>query len=623
MSEIKMRYVFEKKINDDSDLSGLIRQILKDASSDMVDDRLFIDLSEVFYSLKRGSSFSRYRLELVSKSRLNIAISDLIKLDKAIMTTPEQKYFTVTRYYDGVSESFCERLYPKFAKYERGLRQLIILVLSKAMGPNWPEQTLSKEQIDNLKGISKGKFRTHDVIENMTLYELEGYLFNRKSYSYEEIVESQFNSSTLKEQDKDALLSLIEQMKPKSLWERNFSSIGRQEDWEKSLKEVQDVRNKVAHHKTITEKEYKSTLRALNELSRKIDNTVEQIEDAEFSNITVADVMAGFSGIAETMANVLKQYDFSEVFRSIQNVTASIQPIVDSIRNLYSNGLYERIQANMQATISGLQDSIRPILEMQQQINTAGLISALEPLCIEQYEPEIKTVIGVDGCKSGWLVAACTDNRISLSKFCSIKEIIDNVQFEVCLIDMIIGLQSKVTNIRPEAEARKELKNRASTMFPAPSRQAVYGSTKEERLAANVKALGKKYTSQTDAIIPKIRELDEYMQSEPDMRDKILESHPEVCFSRLNGEVIQNSKHTEDGIKDRAMILQRYLPEVSYEWVRDQAKIMKCAEDDIVDAICLAIVAGMQTQGETETIPKEPMADETGLLMKLTVPEYR
>lgn len=230
-------------------------------------------------------------------------------------------------------------------------------------------------------------------------------------------------------------------------------------------------------------------------------------------------------------------------------------------------------------------------------------------------------VIGVDGCKGGWLVALLKDSGLDLYKFSSINELVDELPFDICLIDMIIGLQSKATEVRPETEARKELKNRASTMFPSPSRQAVYGSTKEERLTANLKALGKKFTSQTNAIIPKIRELDEYMQKAPEMRDKILESHPEVCFARLNGVVLQSSKHTQDGIKDRASILQRYLPEVSYEWVQEHAKIMKCAADDIVDAVCLAIVAGMQTQGETETIPKEPMLDATGILMRLTVPK--
>jgi 8-oxo-dGTP diphosphatase len=641
MSEIKMRYVFEKKINDNSDLPGLIRQILKDVSSDMGDGKIIIDSSEVFYSLKRGSSFSRYRLELISKGRLNIAVSDLLKLDKSIMTSPEQKHFTITRYYDGVSESFCERLYPKYARYERELRQLVVLVLSKAMGPEWAKQTLSDEQMGNIRKRAKGNISTNDIIENLDLAELENYLFERVGHSYEEIIGLQHASTNLNEKEKEELLNLLDQMKPKSLWERNFAHLGKQEDWEIPIKAVHAVRNKVAHHKTTSEIEFKETQKALNKLSTKIESTVDKIENAEFTHKTIADVMAGFNVIAESMSHILKQYDFSAVFQSIQSVSASFRPAIDAMTSLYSSGVYANLQATLQSSMRAWQESIQPIMalqnsmrqslaplcEMRQNLNLSEITSAIEPLYLQQFDnqdaSEEKTVVvGVDGCKGGWIVASLKDKHLSVYKYASINEFVEEIPFDVCLIDMIIGLQSKATDIRPETEARRELKNRASTMFAAPSRQAVYGSTKEERLAANAKALGKKFTSQTDAIIPKIRELDEFMQASPDMRNKILESHPEVCFGRMNGGVLQSSKHTVEGVQDRVEILSEYLPQVTYEWVHEQSKSIKCSADDITDAVCLAIVATMIINGESETIPKEPMADATGLLMKLTVPKY-
>ncbi|MDO4514089.1 MAG: DUF429 domain-containing protein, partial [Lachnospiraceae bacterium] len=80
----------------------------------------------------------------------------------------------------------------------------------------------------------------------------------------------------------------------------------------------------------------------------------------------------------------------------------------------------------------------------------------------------------------------------------SLEEICDEIPFDTCIIDMVIGLQSKESDVRPDSLARHELKRRASTIFPAPCRQAVYGETKEERIAANVEVLGKKFTSQID-----------------------------------------------------------------------------------------------------------------------------
>lgn len=80
----------------------------------------------------------------------------------------------------------------------------------------------------------------------------------------------------------------------------------------------------------------------------------------------------------------------------------------------------------------------------------------------------------------------------------SLDEIADELPFDSCLIDMVIGLQGHEKQVRPEGMARKILKGRASTVFPAPCRKAVYGETKEDRLRANVEVLHKKFTSQTE-----------------------------------------------------------------------------------------------------------------------------
>lgn len=232
-----------------------------------------------------------------------------------------------------------------------------------------------------------------------------------------------------------------------------------------------------------------------------------------------------------------------------------------------------------------------------------------------------KVSVGIDGCKGGWIAATIKGGYLEMSKYATLEKITNKIPFDGCIIDMIIGLQGKESDIRPDSEARSEMKGRASTIFPAPCRPAVFGSTKEQRLEANVKVLGKKFTSQTDAIIPKIREVDEFLQQHPNYKNVIMESHPEVCFSRLNGEVLMTSKHTEEGIRDRARVLSNYLPEVSYEEIQEFAATMKCNTDDITDSICLAIVSNLECQGKTETIPAEPMRDDTGLFMQMVVPK--
>lgn len=229
--------------------------------------------------------------------------------------------------------------------------------------------------------------------------------------------------------------------------------------------------------------------------------------------------------------------------------------------------------------------------------------------------------VGIDGCRGGWIAAAICGGELRLCKFGSLMELTDALPFDVCLIDMPIGLQGSEMQIRPDSMARKILKKKSSTVFTVPCRKAVYGETKEKRLQANREVLYKGFGAQTDAMIPKMREVDEFLQEHPQYQNRIQESHPEVCFARLNGKVLMSSKHNMEGIKDRAEIISDYLPEITADWILDAANKVKCHEDDIADAVCLAIVANLSAQGKTETIPAKPMKDDTGLLMQMVIPK--
>lgn len=259
--------------------------------------------------------------------------------------------------------------------------------------------------------------------------------------------------------------------------------------------------------------------------------------------------------------------------------------------------------------------------------NIAHIISVAMKFPLEEKAQKGKGIdnkyrtVGIDGCKSGWIMAAICDGELNLYKSDSFIEIVEKLSFDACLVDMVIGLQGNEGQIRPDGMARKILKGRASTVFPAPCRKAVYEETKEERLQANIEVLHKKFTSQTDAIIPKMREVDEFLQEYPQFKNRIQESHPEVCFARLNGKVLMTSKHDAEGIRERAEVIAEYFPEVTENWIITTAKQMKCKEDDITDAVCLAITANLLAQGETETIPKEPMEDDTGLKMQMVIPK--
>ena len=52
----------------------------------------------------------------------------------------------------------------------------------------------------------------------------------------------------------------------------------------------------------------------------------------------------------------------------------------------------------------------------------------------------------------------------------------------------------------------------------------------------------------------------------------------------------------------------------------NKAKELKCQPDDIMDAVCLAVAAGLKAQDMCETVPENPQKDARGLLMQMIVP---
>lgn len=90
--------------------------------------------------------------------------------------------------------------------------------------------------------------------------------------------------------------------------------------------------------------------------------------------------------------------------------------------------------------------------------------------------------IGADGCKGGWIIAALTKGELILEKHPSINSIVNRYPaYAEFLIDMAIGLRDDPVKVRPDDIARKELSPRGSTLFPIPSRSAVYSETEEEQ----------------------------------------------------------------------------------------------------------------------------------------------
>jgi len=231
--------------------------------------------------------------------------------------------------------------------------------------------------------------------------------------------------------------------------------------------------------------------------------------------------------------------------------------------------------------------------------------------------------IGIDGCSKGWVCAIISKNILSVKLYSSIDSIISGVSTcNVILIDMPIGLPSNQYHERPDNIARRVISKRASSIFPVPCRQAVYAPSANQAYLENERILGKKFTPLTLGIIPKIREIDEFLQNNQKYKNKIFESHPEVCFSRLNGETVMSKKNSLFGIVERIRILNNYIPDIDVNLIAKYEQECNCNADDVLDAIVLAYTATLSVEGKTESIHADNYIDDAGIKMQMIIPVF-
>jgi 8-oxo-dGTP diphosphatase len=237
--------------------------------------------------------------------------------------------------------------------------------------------------------------------------------------------------------------------------------------------------------------------------------------------------------------------------------------------------------------------------------------------------------IGIDGCRNGWIAAVLDYGNLRIERHETILDIMREFPTaDAYLIDMAIGLPERFEEAekRPDKAARKELGKHGSTVFPIPCRQAIMVDPNDPQAVIklrelNLAVLGKSLSAQSINIIPKIRELDVFLDDHREYKNVLCESHPELCFTRLNGKALMMNKKTADGLEERRSILEKFLEKGMIDGVQVRAKELRCMPDDIMDAVCLAVSAALKAHGMCDTIPEEPETDVRGLVMQMIVPK--
>ena len=182
---------------------------------------------------------------------------------------------------------------------------------------------------------------------------------------------------------------------------------------------------------------------------------------------------------------------------------------------------------------------------------------------------------GVDGCRSGWVVAWEGGVQV-LPTFGYVL----SRRFELALIDVPIGLL-EVGSRRCDTEARSLIGERRSSVFPAPSRSLL----RSRRYAGQCSV-------QLWNILEKIREVDASMK--PALQRRVREAHPEVSFALLNGGPLRYPKKQAAGETERRLLLRPVFGEVP--------RVPGTARDDVLDAYVLLWSARRVLHGQERVL---------------------
>lgn len=233
----------------------------------------------------------------------------------------------------------------------------------------------------------------------------------------------------------------------------------------------------------------------------------------------------------------------------------------------------------------------------------------------------MKTV-GIDGCKAGWISISLDEENAGYRLLDSDRELEEEFnEYDRIFIDVPIGLNEDQYVRECDAELRKRLgPDYQSSVFDPPIRPALYAPTYAEASMESYEVTEKKVSIQAWNIVPNIRAVDRLLQNHESLREKVFESHPELLFQRLNGgNPILQKKETKKGLRHRLGLLKeqsRYADDF-FRDIKEEYRRNQVEEDDIVDAMVLALFALRSVDDPIRTLPEDPPEDSTGIPMAI------
>jgi predicted RNase H-like nuclease len=231
--------------------------------------------------------------------------------------------------------------------------------------------------------------------------------------------------------------------------------------------------------------------------------------------------------------------------------------------------------------------------------------------------PRSRMTVGVDGCRAGWLCVARSGNLfrawISPDLASALARATPDAVFG---IDMPIGL-ARTGARRCDDAARAFLGwPRSSSVFSAPVRGALQGTTYVDVCRLHRRIDGRAVSRQAFGLFNKLREVDALLRLHPQTATRVFEVHPEVSFALWRGRPMTHGKKSPQGRRERkALIKARWRKLV--DRLDAQLPGSGYAQDDLLDAIAVLWSTIRHAAEDAILFPPDTERDEHGLRMQI------
>lgn len=294
----------------------------------------------------------QYYLTIEVESRtLKRAVEVLEETEDKLMSTDIQKGYIDIKSYDGVSEYYCNLMYPLLNTLERKLRHLLLNVYTLKFEDTYFEQfdeSIQDEAKSRIRQAAKPPFvvpqrrddfglkgkelrhvnRIRFFFEAISLGGLETLLFEKRvtDGEREEVAAFQEANEDLGKLPDAELREMFKKLEPRSDWERYFEQKVLYDDIEIAIGKIRETRNTVDHCKGFR-KEYYAQAKDLT------DGLIEAIDDA----------------IRVTEEEGFEANNSKAIFETIKELARNNDALMESVRALVSvaQETYSQMFANL------------------------------------------------------------------------------------------------------------------------------------------------------------------------------------------------------------------------------------------------------------------------------------